>query len=276
MGGNVPFWNSLIHIFTCKFLCTSCWFWLSLLGMGIRALFSTFPSSWAVGLSKSGWHWWENRHLVIRLYFICNNVRKLIHLIFALEVIVLIHSSCLAWYLWKWLGVINQATGLGIHHAMTYIVIILHVHLDFIRQTKAGLHQRGCTYRRLWSLELTAQSLLLFMLTTWYLLRYGVSPFEYALGESGGSLQLAIINAQIKWPAGPSPPYPEALHQFVTWMLQPQPAIRPCIDDIIIHVDKLISKFSNWCVHVKSSEENVFELVLDASSFLYEVRDIEL
>ncbi|KAF9667684.1 hypothetical protein SADUNF_Sadunf15G0049300 [Salix dunnii] len=73
---------------------------------------------------------------------------------------------------------------------------------------------------------------------------YGVSPFEYALGESGGSLQLAIVNAQIKWPAGPKPPYPEALHQFVTWMLQPQAAVRPHIDDIIIHVDKLISKFS--------------------------------
>ncbi|KAK4750778.1 hypothetical protein SAY87_004260 [Trapa incisa] len=80
---------------------------------------------------------------------------------------------------------------------------------------------------------------------TLYAIMYGVSPFEYALGESGGSLQLAVMNAQIKWPAGPNPPYPEALHQFVTWMLQPQPSIRPHIDDIIIHVDKLISKFSN-------------------------------
>ncbi|MCD7468666.1 hypothetical protein HAX54_007058 [Datura stramonium] len=80
---------------------------------------------------------------------------------------------------------------------------------------------------------------------TLYAIMYGVSPFEYALGESGGSLQLAIVNAQIKWPAGPKPPYPEALHQFVTWMLQPQGTVRPHIDDIIIHVDKLISKFSH-------------------------------
>ncbi|KAK8583960.1 hypothetical protein V6N13_109349 [Hibiscus sabdariffa] len=78
---------------------------------------------------------------------------------------------------------------------------------------------------------------------TLYAIMYGVSPFKYALGEAGGSLQLAIIYAQVKWPAGPKPPYPEALHQFVTWMLQPQ-AVRPRIDDIIIHVDKLISKFS--------------------------------
>ncbi|KAL9266395.1 Serine/threonine-protein kinase 16-like protein [Drosera capensis] len=80
---------------------------------------------------------------------------------------------------------------------------------------------------------------------TLYSIMYGVSPFEYALGDSGGSLQLAILNAQVKWPAGPKPKYPEALHQFVTWMLQPQPTVRPRIDDIVIHVDKLISKFSN-------------------------------
>ncbi|KAI5660112.1 hypothetical protein M9H77_28905 [Catharanthus roseus] len=79
---------------------------------------------------------------------------------------------------------------------------------------------------------------------TLYAIMYGVSPFEYALGESGGSLQLAIVNTQIKWPTGQNPPYPEALHQFVTWMLQPQATVRPRIDDIIIHVDKLISKFS--------------------------------
>lgn len=72
-----------------------------------------------------------------------------------------------------------------------------------------------------------------------------MSPFEYALGESGGSLQLAIVNAQVKWPnAGPKSSYPEALHQFVTWMLQPQAAVRPSIDAIIIHVDRLIAKFT--------------------------------
>ncbi|CAF2355622.1 unnamed protein product [Brassica napus] len=80
---------------------------------------------------------------------------------------------------------------------------------------------------------------------TLYAIMYGMSPFEYALGESGGSLQLAIVNAQIKWPnAGPKASYPEALHQFVTWMLQPQAAVRPRIGDIIIHVDKLIAKFT--------------------------------
>ncbi|XP_057472360.1 uncharacterized protein LOC130760956 [Actinidia eriantha] len=80
---------------------------------------------------------------------------------------------------------------------------------------------------------------------TFFAIMYGVSPFEYALEESGGRLQLAIVNAQIKWADGPTPPYPEALHKFVTWMLQPQATVRPRIDDIIIHIDKLISKFSH-------------------------------
>ncbi|KAJ0795662.1 putative protein kinase-like domain superfamily [Helianthus annuus] len=78
-----------------------------------------------------------------------------------------------------------------------------------------------------------------------YLKRYGVSAFEYAPGESGGSLQLAVKNALIKWETTtPEPPYPEALHQFVSWMLQPQPSVRPRMDDIQIHVDKLIQRFS--------------------------------
>ncbi|KAJ4961961.1 hypothetical protein NE237_021871 [Protea cynaroides] len=34
---------------------------------------------------------------------------------------------------------------------------------------------------------------------TLYAIMYGVSPFEYAIDESGGSLQLAIINAQDSW-----------------------------------------------------------------------------
>jgi serine/threonine kinase 16 len=73
--------------------------------------------------------------------------------------------------------------------------------------------------------------------------RYNVSPFEYALGESDESLQLAIVNGQLKWHAGPNPPYPEELRKFVIWMLQPQPAMRPYIDDILLHVDKLITKY---------------------------------
>ncbi|CAN4115506.1 unnamed protein product [Withania somnifera] len=80
---------------------------------------------------------------------------------------------------------------------------------------------------------------------TLFAIMYGVSPFEYALEESDESPKLAIVNAQIKWPTESNAPYPNDLNQFVTWMLQPQPTVRPRIDDIVIHVDKLISKYSH-------------------------------
>lgn len=78
---------------------------------------------------------------------------------------------------------------------------------------------------------------------TLFAIMYNVSPFEYALGESGGSLQLAIVNGQLKWPAGPKPPYPDELRHFVIWMLQPEAAMRPHISDVVLHVDKLIAKY---------------------------------
>ncbi|KAI4329653.1 hypothetical protein MLD38_028015 [Melastoma candidum] len=56
-----------------------------------------------------------------------------------------------------------------------------------------------------------------------------------------GSTLYAIMEGVL---TGPSPPYPEALHKFITWMLQSQSMIHPRIDDVIIHVDKLIAKFS--------------------------------
>ncbi|KAL1334278.1 hypothetical protein AAHE18_11G165600 [Arachis hypogaea] len=79
---------------------------------------------------------------------------------------------------------------------------------------------------------------------TLYAIMYGVSPFEYALDEPDGDLRSAVLNAKIKWPTERKSQYPDALHQFVSWMLQPQIAVRPRIDDIVIHVDKLIAKFS--------------------------------
>ncbi|KAG0491904.1 hypothetical protein HPP92_004990 [Vanilla planifolia] len=79
---------------------------------------------------------------------------------------------------------------------------------------------------------------------TLYAMMYGESPFEYAQGESEDSLKEAIIGAQIKRPTNVGSSYPDQLHQFVVWLLQPQPAIRPHVNDILVHVDKLIAKFS--------------------------------
>jgi len=79
---------------------------------------------------------------------------------------------------------------------------------------------------------------------TLYAIMYGMSPFEYALNEQGGSLHLAIISGVVKWPPGPSPPYPESLHLFVKRMVNPSVESRPSIQDVCLHVDELIEEFS--------------------------------
>ncbi|CAK9218583.1 unnamed protein product [Sphagnum troendelagicum] len=78
---------------------------------------------------------------------------------------------------------------------------------------------------------------------TLFAIMYRESPFEYVLGESGGSLQLAVMSGQVKWPPGPTPPYPDTLCQFVTWMVQPQITMRPHLEDVSIHIDKLLASF---------------------------------
>ncbi|XP_020571233.1 serine/threonine-protein kinase 16-like [Phalaenopsis equestris] len=80
---------------------------------------------------------------------------------------------------------------------------------------------------------------------TLYAIMYGESPFEYAVGDTEGRLQSAIMNAEIKWPTSSISSYPDQLHQFVSWLLQPQISVRPHINDILFHVDKLITNFSS-------------------------------
>ena len=60
-------------------------------GMGIWALFSSFSSSWVVGLPQPCRHWWENWYLVIRMHFVCNNVRTIPFLLWLLLL-----------YIWFW------------------------------------------------------------------------------------------------------------------------------------------------------------------------------
>lgn len=89
--------------------------------------------------------------------------------------------------------------------------------------------------------------------------RYGVSPFEYAIGEAGGSLQLAAMSGHIKWPSPARPPYPETLHAFVIWMLNPQMNMRPRIDDVILHLDRMLGAVPSVQVDAQAVVNNVVE-----------------
>lgn len=79
---------------------------------------------------------------------------------------------------------------------------------------------------------------------TLYAIMCGQSPFEYSLGESGGSLQLAVMSGQIKWPSEALSAYPESFRQFVSWMLQTSPTLRPTVSDVTTHVEKLLAKLA--------------------------------
>ncbi|EFJ07707.1 hypothetical protein SELMODRAFT_185952 [Selaginella moellendorffii] len=76
---------------------------------------------------------------------------------------------------------------------------------------------------------------------TLFAIMYCVSPFEHSLGEAGGSLQLASMSGQIKWPS--TPPYPRSFHKLVSWMVEPRVANRPDVEAVIAVVTKMLSKF---------------------------------
>ncbi|GBG85161.1 hypothetical protein CBR_g39726 [Chara braunii] len=77
---------------------------------------------------------------------------------------------------------------------------------------------------------------------TLFALMYYLSPFERSLGESGGSLALAVISGKVLWPSfSGDPPYPETFHSLVSWMLKPTPQLRPYVGDVILHAEKLLA-----------------------------------
>ncbi|CAI5965443.1 unnamed protein product [Closterium sp. NIES-64] len=111
---------------------------------------------------------------------------------------------------------------------------------------------------------------------TLYATMYGQSPFEFSLGESGGSLQLAVMSGTIKWPhpplpassSSPSPAlmdapgssggdfsgfsaaegaggevvgYPASFHRLVEWMLQQNVKQRPTAAQVVEKIEHMIA-----------------------------------
>lgn len=77
-------------------------------GMGSWALYCDVPSTWIMGLSKPCRHWREDRYLVSRVHFICNNVRTSSHFHLSLAYILnnyiplLLHHITLPEKLTRW------------------------------------------------------------------------------------------------------------------------------------------------------------------------------
>lgn len=60
---------------------------------------------------------------------------------------------------------------------------------------------------------------------------YNVSPFERVLGESGGSLMLAVINGSVSFPERDR--RPQAVRELVSFCLTVDPSQRPSIADVM-------------------------------------------
>eukprot|EP00898_Chlorokybus_atmophyticus_P004514 jgi/Chlat1/5063/Chrsp33S05069 len=61
----------------------------------------------------------------------------------------------------------------------------------------------------------------------------GMSPFEYSLGEAGGSLALAAIGGRVKWPPAVQKRYPQMMLDLVPWILDVHFSSRSNITDAI-------------------------------------------
>lgn len=66
---------------------------------------------------------------------------------------------------------------------------------------------------------------------TLFAMAYGQSPFEVNLNENGGSVALAVLNAQFKFPNDPE--YSQEFKDLISWMLTADPSTRPDIHEVI-------------------------------------------
>ena len=68
---------------------------------------------------------------------------------------------------------------------------------------------------------------------TLFAMAYGQSPFEVQ-GEQGGSVALAVLNGQFKFPTTPdlADRYSPEFKEFISWMLTPDPETRPDIHQV--------------------------------------------
>lgn len=78
---------------------------------------------------------------------------------------------------------------------------------------------------------------------TLFAMAYHHSPFETAQTvEQGGSLALAVLNGQYKFPDGDQ--YSESTRQVIKACLNTDPSTRPDIDALISMVEKALSRVS--------------------------------
>ncbi|CAG8503049.1 3382_t:CDS:2 [Racocetra fulgida] len=79
---------------------------------------------------------------------------------------------------------------------------------------------------------------------TLYAMAYGKSPFENSINEQGGSIALAVLNNQFKFPNTKDDIYSQDFRNLINFLLAVDPKDRPNIHQVIERVDLLIEQLS--------------------------------
>ncbi|KAG2199806.1 hypothetical protein INT47_009419 [Mucor saturninus] len=74
---------------------------------------------------------------------------------------------------------------------------------------------------------------------TLFAMAYGESPFEMTINQQGGTMALAVLNRQFRFPAGKI--YSKTFQDFISWMLKTDPKARPNIQAVIKAVNRMLS-----------------------------------
>ncbi|ORZ09796.1 other/NAK protein kinase [Absidia repens] len=79
---------------------------------------------------------------------------------------------------------------------------------------------------------------------TLYAMAYGQSPFEVGMNEQGGSIALAVLNGQFRFPSDPELDqlYSQTVKDLISWLLIADPAIRPDIHQVIEKLDHILER----------------------------------
>lgn len=79
---------------------------------------------------------------------------------------------------------------------------------------------------------------------TLYAMAYGQSPFEVNV-DQGGSVALAVLNNQYKFPTAEEDHYTQDVKDVITWMLTANPQKRPTIHQVLQKLNELLKEGGN-------------------------------
>lgn len=80
---------------------------------------------------------------------------------------------------------------------------------------------------------------------TLYAMAYGSSPFDNNINEQGGSIALAVLNAQFRFPPTEQDKYSPEFKDLISFMLKVDPKDRPDIHQVIAKVDTQLEQLSS-------------------------------